>query len=189
MYAKRFVLLKWPDELNGTLSKDPCSYRMFFGLFPRSEMKIWNPLSRLVTMRKVSWGTVTWYSRYHATKRTGWHIRLRKTSRCFQNKSYVLAWPRQDRSGQSGTQVLKSTGGFEQVLLSPCTLQMFINLKAYFQGGISIGLRWRPRSPRPPGQSEWGQRGCSPASTRIPNWQSWAKFDKWTSVHAMSQQD
>ena len=120
---------------------------------------------------------------------TGWQLHLFKTSSWLQNPSYVLAWPRQDRSGQSGTQVLKSTGGFEQVLLSPCTLQMFINLKAYFQGGISIGLRWRPRSPRPPGQSEWGQRGCSPASTRIPNWQSWAKFDKWTSVHAMSQQD
>ena len=130
MYAKRFVLLKWSDELNSTLSKDPCSHRMFFGLFPRSEMKIWNPLSRLVTMRKVSWGTVTWYSRYHATKRTGWHIRLRKTSRCFQNKSYVLAWPGLAWPGlawpgQSGTFVLKLTGGFAQPDVSPYTFTRY----------------------------------------------------------------
>ena len=52
---------------------------------------------------------------------TGWHIRLWRTSRWHQNWSSVLAWLGQDRPGQNGTTVLKSTGGSSQPHASPCT--------------------------------------------------------------------
>ena len=46
--------------------------------------------------------------------------RLVKTSHWLQNKSSTLAWPGQGRSGQNGTFVLMSTGGFGQHDVSPC---------------------------------------------------------------------
>ena len=52
---------------------------------------------------------------------TGWHIKLAKTSRWLQNKSFVLAWPALTLPGQNGTFVLKSTEGFGQRDVSPCT--------------------------------------------------------------------
>ena len=55
---------------------------------------------------------------------TGWPITLFKTSRWLQNKSSVLAWPGQDRPGQNGTFVLKSTGGFKQRDGSPCNVHL-----------------------------------------------------------------
>ena len=52
---------------------------------------------------------------------TGWHIRWSQTPRWHQNKSSVSAWPGQDRPGQNGTFVLKSTEGSSQADVSPCT--------------------------------------------------------------------
>ena len=52
---------------------------------------------------------------------TGWHITLFKTSRWLQNKSSALARP-----GQSGTFVLKSTGGFAQCDVSHCTYASYL---------------------------------------------------------------
>ena len=49
---------------------------------------------------------------------TGWPITLLKTSHWLQNK--VPFWPGQVRTGQNGTFVLKSTGGFKQRDGSPC---------------------------------------------------------------------
>ena len=52
---------------------------------------------------------------------TGWPFHLCKTSSWHQDKSSALAWPALAWPGQSGTFVLKSTGGFAQVEWSPCT--------------------------------------------------------------------
>ena len=58
----------------------------------------------------------------HCALHHGEQVRTQKfkPSLWLQNKSSVLAWPGQGRPGQSGTFVLKSTGGFKQVELSPC---------------------------------------------------------------------
>ena len=56
--------------------------------------------------------------------RTGWHIRLWRTS-CWRNyKSSVLAWPGQDRPGWNGTIILMSMGGSPQPDVSPCTVRV-----------------------------------------------------------------
>ena len=54
--------------------------------------------------------------------RTGWHIRLWRTSCCLKNKSSVLAWSALTWTGQIKTFVLMSTGGLSQPDVSSCTL-------------------------------------------------------------------
>ena len=54
---------------------------------------------------------------------TGWPFHLCITSSWLQDKSSALAWLGQGRPSQSGTFVLKSTGGLAQVEWSPWTYQ------------------------------------------------------------------
>ena len=61
-------------------------------------------------------------------KRTGWHIRMWRSSRWHQNKVSALAWPGQGRPGQNRTFVLKSTGGQSQPDVSPCSNVILILL-------------------------------------------------------------
>ena len=52
-------------------------------------------------------------------------------------KTEVPFWPCQALPGQSGTFVLKSTGGFEQVEWSPCSMIMVVELAEHiFQNKI-----------------------------------------------------
>ena len=72
----------------------------------------------------------------HST--TGWQFHLFKS--CWlQNKGFalvgpVLAWP-----GQNGTYVWKSTGGFAQAELSPCTMVQLRSLNN-FKGFLRVCL-------------------------------------------------
>ena len=77
---------------------------------------------------------------YDSVSTTGWHIRLWRTSRWYQNKSSVLAWPGQDRPGQNGTFVFKSTGGLSQPDVSPCTLDPLTNIT------LVLSADWRVQS-------------------------------------------
>ena len=73
---------------------------------------------------------------------TGWQITLAKTSRWHNNISSVLAWPGLTWPGQSGTFVLKSMGGFQQVEWSPCRFQNFTIEVAWIGGEADYFLEY-----------------------------------------------